>query len=1056
MPPRMVPGPAGNTASKMIKKERIIQALSRMNDRDTQKAAAEDLLSILLNMDQEGLFIIVSCLCTTGSEHKVYARKECARAIGIIASEACPLREQALQQPHLGKLLGQLRRSLQDPDSGVREASSEALALVAQGLAYLDANGAQGSPNNPVVKLVFDCLAEQKKDLNAAACAALGMAAPYLGNLDTALSRELVRKLNSPSFQAPAALLAALARSDPTTGEPVGLMKSGPAAFMPFLSALVGQPAPPSVGASTSNLGSGVGAALSRPDWPVRMAAADMLRSTALLLGPLMEHDGCWTRGDAKSITGRAIRALETCKFDKVRDVRDVARNALAVLEELHAYGSGGGTLQGWPEHIARKLYGSDLRPPVATSTFVLPSFSEGAVPPGRKSPGRRSTTSPGRRPRSAQSQGSHAAVSSPPPPACSPNAPERRFSPMLARGGSVSERFRAAHRDGNVVSVHYLGAVASEPLLGSAGGEADNEVAQLQPQLHDEELAEPPMFRVAAQDDTLPDVAPGNRRLSRQASKASSENAKAAERLHSLEPSGALQGARVDFGASDELLRNMTLEDDATAVLDSNGPPTFSPHKIAEPPSTAELTAWATAAPFQPADFLFSAAGVSGTAPAPTAATPPPVPEVRSSTAAGPSVSIPVQEWLAAQQRLRSLEVQQRQLLESFNLMSEQNKQTIAGLQAKVRTLETALEAAQSQMAAQNQQQQEQDQPPEVDAEVSWMSRTIRPGSPIIPLLAPSRTTADGSAGPTPERTASGGTAAPVVATSTADLNDVRQAYREVLASGRLSDMPLLRLMQRTGPVWGDLGSELSAQLLAAFMASLQQARADGPLSRIMPWLWRLADEQNTVFEAPVEMRVPLLAALSNSQAAVTDPQLYARVLLLINTLRTHWALPDAQSPASNHRLYPQPLQQSHGQLPPSPPPPLRQSSPIVSSTQGASGGDTPQELSFGAGAARFVPTAVTTAAAPAAVVGGSNIGIGSESSRAQLVPTLTLIESQSPAKEASGMRTGTPRVAAVRSSQAGRSPSINTLMGQWSDLQRDFAAMSSPSQRPISRGQG
>ena len=61
--------------------------------------------------------------------------------------------------------------------------------------------------------------------------------------------------------------------------------------------------------------------ALSRPDWPVRLAAADMLRSTALLLGPLMELDGCWTRGDAKSITGRAMRALESCKFDKVSEV---------------------------------------------------------------------------------------------------------------------------------------------------------------------------------------------------------------------------------------------------------------------------------------------------------------------------------------------------------------------------------------------------------------------------------------------------------------------------------------------------------------------------------------------------------------------------------------------------------------------------------------------------------------------------------------------------------------------------------------------------------------
>lgn len=50
--------------------------------------------------------------------------QECARAIGVIASEACSLRGQALQQPHLAKMLGQLRKSLQVPClTGTRQAT---------------------------------------------------------------------------------------------------------------------------------------------------------------------------------------------------------------------------------------------------------------------------------------------------------------------------------------------------------------------------------------------------------------------------------------------------------------------------------------------------------------------------------------------------------------------------------------------------------------------------------------------------------------------------------------------------------------------------------------------------------------------------------------------------------------------------------------------------------------------------------------------------------------------------------------------------------------------
>lgn len=50
--------------------------------------------------------------------------------------------------------------------------------------------------------------------------------APYLGGLEPALVKDLLRKLSgSSTFQAPAALLAAIARLDARTAEPAGLLK---------------------------------------------------------------------------------------------------------------------------------------------------------------------------------------------------------------------------------------------------------------------------------------------------------------------------------------------------------------------------------------------------------------------------------------------------------------------------------------------------------------------------------------------------------------------------------------------------------------------------------------------------------------------------------------------------------------------------------------------------------------------------------------------------------------------------------------------------------------
>jgi hypothetical protein len=64
---------------------------------------------------------------------------------------------------------------LQDTDSLVRDAACEALAAYAWALAEAAGGPLQGNSSCAVVKLIFDCLAEQKKEAQLGASQALLM-----------------------------------------------------------------------------------------------------------------------------------------------------------------------------------------------------------------------------------------------------------------------------------------------------------------------------------------------------------------------------------------------------------------------------------------------------------------------------------------------------------------------------------------------------------------------------------------------------------------------------------------------------------------------------------------------------------------------------------------------------------------------------------------------------------------------------------------------------------------------------------------------------------------
>jgi hypothetical protein len=64
---------------------------------------------------------------------------------------------------------------LQDTDSLVRDAACEALAVYAWALAEAAGGPLQGNSSCAVVKLIFECLAEQKKEAQLGASQALLM-----------------------------------------------------------------------------------------------------------------------------------------------------------------------------------------------------------------------------------------------------------------------------------------------------------------------------------------------------------------------------------------------------------------------------------------------------------------------------------------------------------------------------------------------------------------------------------------------------------------------------------------------------------------------------------------------------------------------------------------------------------------------------------------------------------------------------------------------------------------------------------------------------------------
>lgn len=202
-------------------------------------------------------------------------------------------------------------RRLKDSDSGVRDACRDAVgALAAQ---YLRGdggggdNGGLGSVVALFVKPLFEAMGEQNKGVQAGAAICMAKMVDSAADAPVSAFQKLCPRicklLNNPNFLAKAAILPVVASLSQ-----------------------VGAIAPQSL----EHLLPSIHDCLASTDWATRKAAADALSSLALHSSNLIADGAAPT-----------LAVLESCRFDKIKPVRDSMTEALQLWKKIAGKGDG-------------------------------------------------------------------------------------------------------------------------------------------------------------------------------------------------------------------------------------------------------------------------------------------------------------------------------------------------------------------------------------------------------------------------------------------------------------------------------------------------------------------------------------------------------------------------------------------------------------------------------------------------------------------------------------------------------------------------------------------
>ena len=226
----MTPLSASQRHASLLK-QKTLDALTRLGDRDTARVAVHELTRLITSMPPEHLPVVVQCLCDeSAAAPKPTARREVLRLFETVADAQ---REHAL--PHLPRLVAATIRRMKDPDPIVGDACVETLGALAEAAARLPPSISRAVLSGPdavgphFVRPVIDAMHEtNSRNAQDVACRALarvfrrcgpgrgGTGAPAGANWfpdggPGRLALKLASMLSAPNFYAKAALVQAIA-----------------------------------------------------------------------------------------------------------------------------------------------------------------------------------------------------------------------------------------------------------------------------------------------------------------------------------------------------------------------------------------------------------------------------------------------------------------------------------------------------------------------------------------------------------------------------------------------------------------------------------------------------------------------------------------------------------------------------------------------------------------------------------------------------------------------------------------------------------------------------
>lgn len=313
-------------------KQRVALALNKLADRDTYQIGVEELEKIIECLTPDRVAPFLSCILDTDSEQKSSVRKESIRLMGTLANF-----HDTIVVPHLGKMVASIVKRLKDSDTVVRDACVDTVGILASKMSSVACDNENEGVFVVLVRPIFEALGEQNKQVQTGSALCLARIIDSIQNPPAVILQKMLAKtvklLKNPHFMAKPAVIE-LNRS---------IIQAGGASTHSALST-----------AMTS-----IQEGLKNSDWATRKAACAALGDMASVGGPFFS-----------SFKSSSIRTLESCRFDKVKPVRDLALQALHMWKRLPGPGTSEPSEAG--SSIKENLYKDDYGDITSVSESTL------------------------------------------------------------------------------------------------------------------------------------------------------------------------------------------------------------------------------------------------------------------------------------------------------------------------------------------------------------------------------------------------------------------------------------------------------------------------------------------------------------------------------------------------------------------------------------------------------------------------------------------------------------------------------------------------------------